>query len=198
MPTVASLIDDALDAFVGRSFDPRLIRGQPIDTGDLAVRARGIAAKLNAVRSGKPKEPVVLWTTGFSALTKRGPWVYISKALAERLSDDALAFVLAHEMAHHDLGHLTLSLVAASYMGQSQRMELHADAEALRISVAAGFSMEGGLETFAPTLWQNEPEPEPSELEAAFDRFRRSHPPTAVRLRHLRTEMSRQALHPRT
>lgn len=190
MGTFATITDEAFDRLAGRRFDPRLVGGNVIDTGALAERARGLARRLNSVRSGRPKEPVVLWTSGYSAVTRRGPWVYVARGLASRLSDEALAFVLGHEMAHHDLRHLSMPLVVASVMGHSQRMELMADAYGVQLLHRAGFAAEGALEAFGEDLWVEEPEdtlegwPEP--LAEWLDRFRRSHPPMHVRRDALR------------
>jgi Zn-dependent protease with chaperone function len=51
--------------------------------------------------------PVVLWMRGFTAFTAPGRYIYVSRRLLERCPDDeAAAFVVAHEIAHHDLGHI--------------------------------------------------------------------------------------------
>lgn len=184
MASFQSLVDDALDALAGRGFRSHVVRGSVIDTGEAAWRARGVAHRLNAVRAGKPKEPVVLWTAGFAAVTLRGPWIYVAKGLMERLTDDGLAFVLAHEMAHHDLRHLNPTLVMAGFLGNSPRMELLADAEAFRLCRAARFGPRGGLETFDEALWTEDPEeppPPPVGLQGWVDRLRTTHPPMAER-----------------
>lgn len=182
--TVADLVDAALERLAGRGFDPRLVGRSVIDTGPLADRAREVARRLNDVRSGRPKEPVVLWTAPHAAVTRRGPWIYVARPFVDRLSDDALAFVMGHEMGHHDLGHLALTAVAAARMGQSQRMELAADRYGLELAHRAGFRARASLETFAPELWVAEPEPEsawPEPVEQWLHRFRHTHPPPDVR-----------------
>ncbi len=51
----------------------------------------------------------VLWVSEAGAFTGPGRYVYVSRRLLERCpADDAVAFVLAHEIAHHDLGHVEL------------------------------------------------------------------------------------------
>lgn len=184
MTVLASWLDRALDRLAGRGFDPRLVGRSVIDTGPLAERAREVARRLNAARTGPPKEPVVLWAGPHAAVTRRGPWIYVSRAFADRLSDDALAFVMGHEMGHHDLGHLALTAVAAARMGQSQRMELLADDYGLMLAHRAGFQVRAALETFAPELWAPEERPEPvwpEPMERWLDRFRFSHPSPEVR-----------------
>ncbi len=195
MKSLAEYIDDALDAVAGRGFDPHLVQDNVIDLGGQADRIKPIAARLNTVRRGRglaDKHAVVLWTSSYSAVTKRGPWVYIARAIVEKLSDDAIAFVLAHEMAHHDLRHLSPTVVIAGLMGNRQRMELQADRYALELATAAGFAPEGAFEALDPEFWGVDPdEPEapsdlPPRLAELVDRFRRSHPPLPERLAALR------------
>ena len=52
--------------------------------------------------------PVVLTTSSFFALTAPGRCVYVSEGFLQTLGSDeaALAFTLAHEIAHHNLGHV--------------------------------------------------------------------------------------------
>ena len=118
MRSLAQLVDDGLDLLAGRRFDPDLIGGNVIDLGHHRERVTALADRLNAHRSGRPKQAVVLWTSGYSAVTKRGPWVYIARGLVDALSDDAVAFVLAHEMGHHDLRHLSPTVMIAGLLGE--------------------------------------------------------------------------------
>src|SRR4029077_7395366 len=63
---------------------------------------------LNAVRN--PRPPMVgevLWMGSPSVFTLPGRYCYISRRFIERCASDApVAFALAHEIGHHDLGHL--------------------------------------------------------------------------------------------
>lgn len=190
MRSLAQLIDDALDLAAGRRFDRDLIGRDVIDLGAHAERVRAIADQLNTHRSGRPKQALVLWTTGFSALTKRGPWVYIARSLVDKLSDDGVAFVLAHEMAHHDLRHLSPTLMVAGMLGQTQRMEFQADRHGMQLAQRAGFSPDGAFEALSPSLWEEQPvEPETwgtPQIREWVNRFRKSHPPLQERLEALR------------
>jgi len=174
------LLEDLRSALLGSGFDSRIVGSNVIDTGPQAARAIGIARRLNAVRDGRPKQPVVLWSQGFSAMTLRGRWVYVARGLAERLSEDGLAFVLAHEMAHHDLDHLTLHMTMAGVLGWKQDMESQADRLAFTLCRTAGFSSRGGLEVTSADLWEDEPEDDldhwPEGLRDWTQRHRRSHP----------------------
>ena len=109
------------------------------------------------------------WLTSFTAFTAPGRYVYISRRLLERLPHDhALAFVLAHEIAHHDLGHLNLFTgpfarhAARLRAGElailffrmlqkriySPEWELDADRHALELCLRAGFDGQRGLRFF--------------------------------------------------
>lgn len=171
----------------GVGFDARFVSDSVIDTGEQARRARGIAARLNAVRAGIDKQPVIVWKMPeHAAVTVRGRFVYLSMTLVQRLSDDGLAFVIAHEMAHHDLGHVSNPIGTVVAMGFGSDAEHHADAAALRIVTEAGFDPRGGLEALHPDLWEGD-EPEPPPKRPRYDprrwarRWLHSHPPTPER-----------------
>lgn len=73
-------------------------------------RAQRVADRLQATRPQHERFVVeVPWFHAFTAFTAPGRYIYVSRRLLERCPDDnSLAFVLAHEMAHHDLGHLRM------------------------------------------------------------------------------------------
>lgn len=82
-----------------------------VDEGWAAEQAARVSHRLNAARTGRSPlaDPVVLWMATPTAFTTPGGRIYLSRALVELLPDDgAVAFVVAHEMAHHDLGHLSI------------------------------------------------------------------------------------------
>jgi Zn-dependent protease with chaperone function len=66
-----------------------------------------IAAALNETRQPAPALEVVVLDWGeVCAFTLPGRTIYLTHALAHRVANrDGIAFVIAHEMAHHDLGH---------------------------------------------------------------------------------------------
>jgi Zn-dependent protease with chaperone function len=73
-------------------------------------RVQRMQERLNQARVGKsPLHTTILAINPPLAFTLAGQHVYLSRRLLERLpTDDAVAFVLAHEAAHHDLGHFDL------------------------------------------------------------------------------------------
>lgn len=175
----------------GVGFDRRFVSGTVIDTGAQAQRARTIADRLNAVRPGLDKQALILWKLPeHSAVTVRGRYVYVAMSLAQRLSDDGLAFVLAHEMAHHDLGHVSNPLGTLVAIGFGSEAELHADLKALEVTSAAGFDPRGGLEALDPEIWGPEDEePERSDYDPRrwLQRWMRSHPPGPERMAAIET-----------
>lgn len=187
MASLQRWVDDLFDGLVGDELDPRFVGGKYVDLGPRGQRARAIADRLNAVRSGPPKRVALLATDSDFACTRRGPWIYMSAPFAQRLSDDALAFVLGHEMAHHDLRHLSLMYVTAGFLGNWDRIELAADRHGLELAVRAGYSRAGALEA----LDLDFPEPEdpfvgwPPALAAWAARYWRRHPPMVERRRAL-------------
>jgi hypothetical protein len=84
---------------------------QQIDKAFLVKRTDwvdGIAARL---QSGRPdserREVIVIWLSAMTAFTAPGRYIYVTGRLMEYcLGEAALAFTIAHELAHHDLGHL--------------------------------------------------------------------------------------------
>ena len=128
-----------------------------------------VMARLNAERPDRePKEAVILWLPRVTAFTFVGRYVYISRRLYERLpSDETVAFVLAHEVAHHDCGHLELyggwsswipRFTATSYLAvltallehniYGPEKEANADLYAMQLCLDAGYVGERCLQFF--------------------------------------------------
>jgi len=125
--------------------------------------------RINGVlRSSIRLVPVVLWLRPLIAFTAPGRYVYVSRRLLERaLPEDAVAMIMAHEAAHHELGHVELFqgwlkhlprtgpsiLVAAAFRIAERRLygpqrELDADARGLELCLAAGYDGRLGLRLF--------------------------------------------------
>lgn len=107
-------------------------------------RARQVTAQLQAeVPADERFETLVVLSKDHNAFTVPGRTIYLSRRLLEYLLDDAAAaFVIAHELAHHHLGHLP-----GPYRGPSifdapiaqHEHELHADLHAIELCIAAGY-----------------------------------------------------------
>jgi predicted Zn-dependent protease len=133
-----------------------------------------VMAAINAVRA--PAPPMigeVLWMSAPTAFTLPGQYCYLSRRFVERCTSDApAAFALAHEMAHHDLGHLRhaemwaantaahapLRLAALVLHNLVQRtysreMELAADTYAIDLCQKAGYDLHECLRAFDILSW---------------------------------------------
>jgi hypothetical protein len=157
------------DLEFGEWLHAELMRDYSRETEDSArERVQRAADTLQVQRFPEARRRVeILWIglpTAFAAL---GRYVYISGELLELLrSEDAVAFVLAHEIAHHDLGHLdlfqrramwqhlpggdllTLVLYMAQRLATSPEMERDADARALDLCLRAGYQGARCIEVF--------------------------------------------------
>jgi predicted Zn-dependent protease len=116
-------------------------------------RAARVEATLQANRPEQDRYRVeILWIPECNAFTGRGPWIYVSRRLLERCrSDDALAMIVAHEIAHRDLGHtdgLGGLLWLLERMAISPEMEADADAHGFNLCLAAGYDPARCLSAF--------------------------------------------------
>ena len=78
--------------------------------GFMPDRVRAAAARLQDDRPATERYVgIVPMLDSFNAFTAPGKYVYFGRRLLERCPhEDSAAFVIAHEIAHHDLGHLDL------------------------------------------------------------------------------------------
>ena len=78
--------------------------------GFMPERVRDAAARLQPSRPESQRfKAVVLWLDAFNAFTAPGQYIYVGRRLVERLPhEDSVAFIVAHEIAHHNLGHLAI------------------------------------------------------------------------------------------
>src|SRR5579862_7518712 len=97
------------DLALGEWLHRELVAAYGVETEAWArERVRRVERQLQVKRAPAPRmQPEILWLPEATAFTAPGRYLYISRELLQRAaSDDPVAFVLAHEMAHHDLGHL--------------------------------------------------------------------------------------------
>jgi predicted Zn-dependent protease len=95
----------------GEMVHAQLHRGTPFERDGWAVeRVQRVGARLQQGRSIFDMLFVeVPWMQPITAFTLPGRYVYFGRRLLERCPDDeTAAFVIAHEVAHHDLGHMQL------------------------------------------------------------------------------------------
>jgi predicted Zn-dependent protease len=127
----------------------------------------------SATKGGSQRTADVLWVREIIAFTLPGRYVYVSRRLLERCaSDDPVAFALAHEIAHHELGHShgideaatavprgvpgiragRVALVVAALLIERRvhgpEKEADADARALEMCIAAGYDGERCIHLF--------------------------------------------------
>jgi len=131
-------------------------------------QVRRIDARLQAgVPPEQRLETVILWIPEVTAFVMPGRHVYVSRRLVERAMDDEqLAFVIAHEIAHHRLGHVrdvggvleripepargiaANLLVARSLVLHGAEREADADAHGFNLCLAAGYDGHRCLRSF--------------------------------------------------
>jgi hypothetical protein len=128
-------------------------------------RVRRVEDRLQA---GRPEESRLIveipWLEAMRAFTTRGRYIYFSRRLYERCAtDEQVAFIVAHEIAHHDLGHISplgsgLEHVPAAIFGFGAQLFTHAlhgpereaaaDRHGLDLCLAAGYDGSKCLEVF--------------------------------------------------
>jgi predicted Zn-dependent protease len=162
---------------IGQWLHDQLLDRFGLETEDWAAgRVARCAERLNRVRAACPADGAcphpltaeVLWMQEMNAFAAPGRYVYVTRELLQwGTGDEPVALVLAHEMAHHDLGHLRLFggaleglrrvrggiFVAALYRQLergfiSAEREDAADAYALDLCLAAGYDAKRCLTLF--------------------------------------------------
>ncbi|MBL0217373.1 MAG: M48 family metalloprotease [Myxococcales bacterium] len=91
-------------------------------------------------------ETIVIRSDDHNAFTAPGRTIYLSRRLLDSLPDDAAAaFVVAHELAHHHLGHVSGRYAGGAMFDEpiaAHEHELHADLHAIELCLAAGYEPE--------------------------------------------------------
>jgi predicted Zn-dependent protease len=132
-------------------------------------RIRRVEARLQAGRPESNRMKVEIpWLEEVTAFTGPGHYVYFSRRLYEVCTtEEQVAFVVSHEIAHHDLGHVALfagwadqmirlpgaTLFALFIHGLERllygpQMECDADRHGLDLCMAAGYDGRRCLELF--------------------------------------------------
>ena len=133
-------------------------------SGFFVEQVQRVAARLQPDRPEAEQFRVLVpWMWMPTAFTAPGQYVYFGRRLLERCrNDEAVAFVIGHEIAHHELGHLDYfrnrlaRRIARLEVGQlavlffrmlqrrlySVEFECAADLHALQLCVRAGYDAE--------------------------------------------------------
>ncbi len=143
-------------------------------------------------------ETIVVWLSMHGAFTS-GRTIYFSRRLLERLpDDDAAAFVVAHEIAHHRLGHVPrlsdrwhvvgarIAIALLTKWVASERNERDADLLAIEMCIDAGYDPERCLAAFELL---NQIALDYGDVDASLgteDGSRRSHPALRKRIEDVR------------
>ena len=132
----------------------------------LTRRVKTIFNLLHCHRKGRlaKSQIVIPWMDWVNAFTITGEYIYVAKSLAHQLTtNDQLAFVLAHEIGHIDLGHTTkaakipilnrLAVTGLVEMGFRNRFrryskECDADDYAIELCERSGFDRKTALTFF--------------------------------------------------
>ncbi|WP_394834245.1 M48 family metalloprotease [Pendulispora rubella] len=114
------------------------------------------------------KRPVVFWSEQRTAFAVPGRYIYVGRRLIEEaMPEDAVAFLFAHELAHHRLGHTkqlvpalrwakhlpvaqvaSFLAVAAVRLATSREQEIDADAWAFERCLEVGYDGRACLRLF--------------------------------------------------
>jgi len=141
-----------------------------IETSGWSVeRVERVQSRLQAKRPASERLTVIIpWLEVFTAFTVPGNYIYFSRRLLEMCQDDEMAaFVIAHEISHHDLGHVDIfpewltgltgeqiaPLLTAFYRNLEKRIygpqwECDADKHAIDLCVLTGYDPSKCLAVF--------------------------------------------------
>jgi len=158
------------DTSFGEWLHQQMLDSAHFETEVWAVdRVRRVEDRLQAGRTASERLIVEIpWLQVITAFTAPGRYIYFSRRLYERCAiDDQVALVVAHEIAHHDLGHIDLlahwapkimklpgaSLFAFVFHALERRLygpekECDADRRGLDMCLAAGYDGDRALELF--------------------------------------------------
>ena len=109
-------------------------------------RARRVTEQLQAALPEDARfETLVIHSDQTNAFTGPGRTIYITHRLLDQLPDEAAAaFVIAHEIAHHHLGHVPGRFARTWPMFEpppvSHERERHADLHAIELCMGAGYA----------------------------------------------------------
>jgi len=187
---------------LGREVAALVEQSLPMSQDPVAIaKVRAIGQRLVSV-SGEPDWPWefhVIADPEVNAFCLPGGFIYVYEGLLQAMpDDDALAFVIAHEMTHATKRHFVSQLKKARLLSvltlgwgdllniflqpnYSRQDEYSADEVGLAYAVRAGYSADGGAEAMAALLTLI------GTGRSGIAMFR-SHPPTDARVARLKDE----------
>lgn len=195
-------VTDAQEAELGRQMAAMLLQGKPLDpTPELQtyVNQLGRWLSLQSARPGLPWTFVVVDESDFNAYSAPGGYVFVTRGLVDRCTDEAeLAGILAHEIAHVAHKHHLRAMHSAARMGAPSGLtslahhvhtlgygaeaEHMADREAVALTARAGLDPFGLVSVLVQVNALGD-----SDLQ-----FADTHPQSRVRLDHLEQAMARR------
>jgi Peptidase family M48 len=106
------------DFSLGESIYNEIQEAVIVDSQGWAVeQVQRVASKIQAKDPvGDRLVPKVIWISEPTAFTLPGRYLYFSRELLQLLNEEATAFVFAHEIAHHRLGHVYSSGMGAPWL----------------------------------------------------------------------------------
>ena len=96
------------DAELGEWLHQQIVQFVGLDNDPVCARlVRQVQDRLNGVRGSLPPlQVVILFEEELAAFIGPGRYIYLTRGFLHRAAwPEAIAMVVAHEMAHHDLGH---------------------------------------------------------------------------------------------
>jgi predicted Zn-dependent protease len=145
---IGTSADDALGEEVRRLVSEETVIE---DDGWAAELARTVADRVQREdRAGERKTPVVFWSGQRTAFAAPGRYVYLSRSLLEEaMPEDAVAFVFAHELGHHRLGHVRRVLPALRFVRHLPGAAVASFVAQMAIRLATSPEMESAADEFA-------------------------------------------------
>lgn len=220
MPSVFTRLPDEEEAQFGGRIAQRLIEERSLtpDEQEAEEIVRATAAQLGRFRTRRLPIQVYYYPGDYNAFALPGGYVFVGGDLLRAMkTEDQLAAVLGHEIAHVDRYHcaermqievamrkIPMSAVAripidVFVAGYTKGEELEADREGVRLAARAGYSAAGALDTFAlfarlegSDRRARTPQGEVADIAlSAVTGYFRSHPLAPERIAQVKTMIAR-------
>ena len=193
---------EAQEADLGRQMAALLLQGKPLDPTPELQRYVNLLGRWISLQSSRPHLPwtfVVVDESDFNAYSAPGGYVFVTRGLVDRCTDEAeLAGILAHEVAHvvhrHHLHAMRTALRLGTpaglpalvrqvhTLGVGAEAEHAADREAVNLAARAGLDPYGLVSALVQVNALGD-----SDLQ-----FADAHPQSRVRLDHLEQAIGRR------